>query len=266
MQTEIGIMQGRLLPRVKNKYQAFPDNWQSEFKLAEDFGFKYVEFIFESKLEVEEIRNIYSESLIRIKSICADYFMDYPIFKGNKAEISKQEYILITLICDARKLNIEHITIPCVDNSSLKTKEDIDVLIKILKNCLCFALLGNVCINLETDLLPYDILKLIENINHPNIKINYDMGNSASLGYDPDEEFSLYGDKIGVVHIKDRLFNGSSVKLGTGNVDFKKVFDNLKKINFSGPLVMQAYREENYLDDLETLVEQFQFIKNFLPQ
>ena len=41
--------------------------------------------------------------------------------------------------------------------------------------------------------------------------VNYDTGNSAALGYDPDEEFKSYGHKITDLHIKDRL-------LGTGPV------------------------------------------------
>ena len=44
MQNEIGIMQGRLSPRVNGEYQAFPENWTKEFELAEAFGFKYIEY------------------------------------------------------------------------------------------------------------------------------------------------------------------------------------------------------------------------------
>ena len=37
------------------------------------------------------------------------------------------------------------------------------------------------------------------------IKVNYDSGNSASLGYDPTDEFAAYGERVGSVHIKDRV-------------------------------------------------------------
>ena len=48
------------------------------------------------------------------------------------------------------------------------------------------------------------------------------MGNSASLGYDAQEEIDLLGNKIINVHIKDRIRSGTTVPLGTGDTDFKK--------------------------------------------
>ena len=39
MQPKIGIMQGRLLPKVDKRYQCFPAvNWQKEFYLAKKLG------------------------------------------------------------------------------------------------------------------------------------------------------------------------------------------------------------------------------------
>jgi len=55
------------------------------------------------------------------------------------------------------------------------------------------------------------------NILHINIKyfgINYDVANSASLGFEIDSEFKNYGKYIYNIHIKDRLKNGKSVRLG----------------------------------------------------
>ena len=79
-------------------------------------------------------------------------------------------------------------------------------------------------ISFETSLNPKDFYNFIKN-THSNIaKVNYDMGNSASLGYDSDEEFELLGDYIVNVHIKDRIVNGTTVPLGTGDCNFDKVF------------------------------------------
>jgi len=44
--------------------------------------------------------------------------------------------------------------------------------------------------------------------------INYDVANSASLGFEIDSEFKNYGKYIYNIHIKDRLKNGKSVRLG----------------------------------------------------
>ena len=46
MTYELGIMQGRLLPKYKGQFQAHPKNyWQDEFKVASKLGFAHIEFI-----------------------------------------------------------------------------------------------------------------------------------------------------------------------------------------------------------------------------
>ena len=46
---EIGVMQGRLLPQVQGRIQAFPwAHWRDEFELASRHGFQSIEFIFEA--------------------------------------------------------------------------------------------------------------------------------------------------------------------------------------------------------------------------
>ena len=58
-----------------------------------------------------------------------------------------------------------------------------------------------------------DFLKLINDLNFPFFKINYDTGNSASMGYDFKEELQTYAQYITNIHIKDRVFKGGSVIL-----------------------------------------------------
>jgi hexulose-6-phosphate isomerase len=72
--------------------------------------------------------------------------------------------------------------------------------------------------------------------------VNYDSGNSASLGYSPANEFAAYGDRIGSVHIKDRVLNGGTVPLGTGNTDFAALFSCLEKIEYRGDFTLQVAR------------------------
>ena len=76
---------------------------------------------------------------------------------------------------------------------------------------------------------------------------NYDVGNSASLGYNITEEITTLNDLIENIHIKDRKLHGQTVPLGTGDVDFNLFFSLLKKINYSGELIIQGARESNIL-------------------
>ena len=51
---------------------------------------------------------------------------------------------------------------------------------------------------------------------------------------------SCYGKRIFNVHIKDRVFNGTTVRLGCGDTCFQEIFDNLKSVGYSGNFILQT--------------------------
>ena len=71
------------------------------------------------------------------------------------------------------------------------------------------------------------------------------MGNSASLGFDSKIEFLEYGSYIKNVHVKDRLYKGSTVPLGRGAVDFDAVFRGLSDLKYQGNYILQTARAKN---------------------
>jgi sugar phosphate isomerase/epimerase len=100
-------------------------------------------------------------------------------------------------------------------------------------------------IAIESDLPPRRLLNLVEIWNHPNLTINYDSGNSASLGYSFDDEIELYGRYISDLHVKDRTKNGGSVEIGKGAVDFQRLVRFLSSGSFDGIVTMQAFRDQD---------------------
>ena len=51
LKNKFGIMQGRLLPKYQDRYQAHPVGyWQKEFKLAKNMDLDCIEFIFDYNL------------------------------------------------------------------------------------------------------------------------------------------------------------------------------------------------------------------------
>jgi L-ribulose-5-phosphate 3-epimerase UlaE len=251
----LGIMQGRLLPKYKNRYQAHPlGYWQEEFFLAKEIGLNYIEFILDfndynqnplmSESGICEISEIIQKSGVGVRSVCADIFMEAPLHSKCKEESESSILILEKLIINSAKLEVTDIVIPCVDQSSLKEEYDQKVLINNLLKPIELASKFNINLALETDLAPIPFLNLLNELNRDVVKVNYDIGNSASLGFDIFEEFKLYGDRISDIHIKDRIFAGGSVILGTGNANFNSFFDVFSKLDFKGPLIMQVYRDE----------------------
>lgn len=252
---EIGIMQGRLLPKYKNRYQAHPKNaWKSEFEIARQMGLSYIEFILDfddyeqnplmSERGIQEISEIVQKSGIGVKSICADYFMNSPIHSDNQSDVEISLSVLKKLILNASFLGISDIVLPCVDHSSLKNEKSINKFIVNILPILDYLSKHEINLALETDLPPQEFSFLLNKLNSNNITVNYDTGNSASLGYKVEDEFSSYGHKISDIHIKDRTLKGGSVILGSGNVDFNSFFKEARKINFNGLIVMQAFRDE----------------------
>ena len=134
--------------------------------------------------------------------------------------------------------------LPFVDASRIAGDDDRRVALTVLSEVLSDAERAGVELHLETDLAPAAFAALLADLPHPRLKVNYDAGNSASLGYDPRAEFAAYGERIGSVHIKDRVRGGGTVPLGTGDADLPAVFAGLCALRYGGDFVLQAARPE----------------------
>ena len=251
----VGIMQGRLVPPVDGRIQAFPEeNWKDEFELARDAGLACIEWIYEksknslnpleSERGIKEIKELTKQTGVRVSSICADYYMSEMLVTLDGAANEKIISHLTWLISQSKKLNVNHIVLPFVDASSLASHIHVETVSKIIRFVIPHAVLHEVEIHLEADLSPKIFRKLLKKIDHPSVKVNFDIGNSAALGYDPIEELRELSPYLGSIHVKDRLLGGSSVPLGSGNADFKTCFRLLKNISFDGCLILQAARGE----------------------
>ena len=251
----VGIMQGRLVPPVDGRIQAFPaENWKDEFELASDAGLACIEWIYEKSknslnpLETEkgikEIKEITKQTGVRVSSICADYYMSEMLVTLDGAANEKVVSHLAWLISQSKKLNVNHIVLPFVDASSLASQTHVETVTKILRFVIPHAVRHEVEIHLEADLSPKLFRKLLKEIDHPSVRVKFDIGNSAALGYDPIEELRELSPYLGSIHVKDRLLGGGSVPLGSGNADFKTCFRLLKNIGYDGCLILQAARGE----------------------
>jgi L-ribulose-5-phosphate 3-epimerase UlaE len=272
MNNKLGVMQGRLLPKFQGRYQAFPiGNWQDEFKVAKECGLDLIEFILDFndaeenpllKSEgIDKIANIVKDTGVSVKTICADYFMEAPLHSSDNKVVEESFKILERLLEAAKVLKITDIVIPCVDQSSLETQEAISRFVKLIKKIIPTIEKENINLSLETDLAPKPFIELLDKLNSKNITVNYDIGNSAALGFNSYEELAAYGDRITDIHIKDRVLGGGPVKLGEGNADFTRFFNELKKFDYQGPFIMQAYRDDEGVDIFK---KQLNWVKPFI--
>ena len=60
-----------------------------------------------------------------------------------------------------------------------------------------------------------------------------------------DEAFTLLGDAIVIAHAKDRNIDFKACAAGKGLLDFEYYLQGLKKIGFTGPVIMHSLEEED---------------------
>jgi L-ribulose-5-phosphate 3-epimerase len=249
----IGFMQGRLSAPVDGKIQAFPWNeWQEEFPRAKALGFGRMEWTIdqerlrENPLTTErgraEILRLSLENAIEIPSLTGDCFMQAPFWKaiGQAREALVADLDLV--LGSAAVLGIEFIVIPLVDKGKIEKSEQADVLLRTLLDRSPSLSKQGVKIVFESDLAPTALAQFIVQFPQDVFGVNYDIGNSAALGYDCGEEIAAYAAHILNVHVKDRLRGGTTVPLGAGAAELAKTIRLIEQAGYSGQYILQTAR------------------------
>lgn len=246
-------MQGRLSAPEDGRFQSFPrQSWRREIELAPAVPLRGIEWIYDlygcgaNPIETEEGRQDWKQTLqangVRVVSICADYFMDCPLVRVEQDVLNERVERLKSLVALSPELGVQRIVLPFVDASKMIDGSDRDRVLRVLHDMLPHAQAAAVELHLETDLGPADFRAFLDDIRSPWVKVNYDAGNSASLGYAPKDEFAAYGERIGSFHIKDRKNGGGTVQIGTGDTDFASLRAALIDVEYRGDFVLQIAR------------------------
>ena len=267
----IGLMQGRLIPQVFGQLQAFPaELWNGELMMFEKYGIDCIEWIYDGEYfdfpnpissfdGARDIGKMRYPSPIAF-SLCADYFVKTPLLRVPESTFILEERLdrLEWLILQCRLAHIPILVLPFVDDNSIRNDSELYAVSDMMHSIGKLAKACDVIIALETNLSPGDTQRLLYKCPR-HICINYDTGNSASLGYKMEEEWNAYGEVIANVHIKDRLLNGGSVPLGEGCANFDMLAKMLDKFEYNGNLILQVARGESGKE-----VEWYHKNRNFL--
>jgi L-ribulose-5-phosphate 3-epimerase len=102
-----------------------------------------------------------------------------------------------------------------------------------------------ICLETHGGLLAHGVMakQLIADIGKSNIGINYDPANVIFYGgVRPEDDILSSADAVRHVHCKDQI-GGPGVwnfpTVGTGEVDFAKIFAALDAVNFDGPVSIE---------------------------
>jgi L-ribulose-5-phosphate 3-epimerase len=260
MKNPIGIIQGRLSPPVPGLLQAFPwDTWELEFERARDMGFDCLEWVFEAKEYernplwtkpgIKRIQELQKEYRVAIDSVCGDYFMIHPLFRGTSANLSRSISVLKRLIEQAGQIGVKTILIPVLENAAIHHRSELEQLAESVGKCLPLAQACDIRLGLEAELPGEEYGQLVNFLNSSRVCVYYDTGNNAALGHNLGQDLRFLGPVIGGVHLKDRKRGGISVMLGTGDTDFPAVFAALRGIAYRGPLILQPAFGADFMGD-----------------
>ena len=251
MISRLGVMQGRLVEPSPGKIQEFPKkNWESEFPILRKLGVHLLEWTIDwqgiddnpilNESEIPKILKLQIENELVIPSATLDCFMQFPCWHDDFSESSFLRYKI--LLENGRTLGLKYLVLPLVDASSINSDYKLESLFDFCKRITPHLISAEVQIVFESDYSSLDLLDFISKFDSRYFGVNYDIGNSASLGYCPKNEIESYGDWIKNVHVKDRVLGGSTVPLGEGSADFETVFGTLASINYAGNFILQTAR------------------------
>ena len=137
---------------------------------------------------------------------------------------------------------MQFVVIPLVDNGKIEAPEPAEVLLRILLDRTASLSRQGIKIVFESDLPPAELAQFIAKFPPEIFGINYDIGNSAALGFDCGEEIATYAPRILNVHVKDRLRGGTTVPLGTGAAELAKAIRLIQQSGYSGQYILQTAR------------------------
>lgn len=257
---KIGFMQGRLCDQIDGKIQAFPwSDWELEFERAQRLNITLMEWtldyerLYENPLMTalgrKRIIQLSKESGVKVVSLTCDFFMQAPFFKVSGKKQIDLLHDLYLVLDAAAEIGLCYVVLPLVDNSSLASKEEEIIFVDKLLSLHDVLAIKDLKIIFESDFSPERLKDFIEQFPDDTFGINYDIGNSAALGYSSIDEISSYGHRIDNVHVKDRILGGTTVPLGQGNADFPTVFKALRSSGYRGSFILQTARVPKQHDE-----------------
>lgn len=259
--------------------KAMPNSfsWEEKLSHAKKLGFDFVEISIDetdekrSRLDWDDetiyaLRNQCQSFNMPLQSMCLSAHRRFP-FGSEDKETQKEAYrIMEKAITLAYKLGIRCIQLAGYDvyyePQSDKTHARF---IKGMQDAAKLAEHAGIMLGVEIMDTPYlnslskfEVLK--RHVPSPYFMAYPDVGNITGWNYDVCTELKLSQDHIIQIHLKDTLKVSESCEgkfrdlvIGEGEVDFASIFKTLSEINYTGPLVIEMWaQDENWAENIIT--------------
>lgn len=258
-------MQGRLVDAPDNEHlDWFPtQNWQEEFKLAKEIGLGSIELVFDrgrtslnpllARSGRAMLRKEFSETGLLPYSCCLNFIIDNSIKNEDVFELCVESLKFLN------ELDIKMAVLPLFGESDLETYDTLKELIKLT----AIAKDYDIKILIESNQNASWIMKFLDDISLQSVGVVYDIGNASLCGHSVENELLLLQERVAHVHIKDKIQSGLNVPLGSGIVNFAKVFEALSEIKYQGRFTLETCKGENALI---SAAENLAFVKMYMTR
>jgi sugar phosphate isomerase/epimerase/acetyl esterase/lipase len=230
---------------------------KESFQYGQSVGLSGIQYSFGAKedgldLRIAEnrdaIRAVVRETGVGISSLGLGILNKVPLASTDEGEQLVVECIeaMATLKEEAAKLEDRELAAKVAPNivllaffgkGDINGKPDlIERVIAKLKRVAPAAEKHGITLAIESLLNESDLRHIMKQVGSPAVKVYYDTGNSARMGYDIYEEIESLGvENIAEIHLKE-----NKALLGKGPIDFSRVRSLLKKMNYKGWLIIEG--------------------------
>ncbi len=248
------------------------ENWSKKIDIAKEAGYDFIEISVDetderlarldwNKDEIKEMKNLLIDKDFRIPSLTFSGQKRFSMGSVDPAISEKSMDLMKKAIDFSDKLGIRVIQVTGYDvyyeERSEKTRENF---IKNLGKAVDWA--SKACVTLAIENMENTFLNSVTKymeiskiIDSPWLKIYPDLGNLAAWTHDEmyaELEKGIKAQEIIAIHLKEAKKVTDTCKgvfreleFGTGDVNFVKTFETLKKANYKGPFLVEMWNESS---------------------
>jgi L-ribulose-5-phosphate 3-epimerase len=105
-----------------------------------------------------------------------------------------------------------------------------------------------------------EAMEIVNKIRSPWLQVYPDVANLVAMGFDPVNELVFGEGHMVALHLRDaHLGTSYNIPWGSGTLNFVGVFQQLRKLNFNGPIVVELWHEQDP-DYLESAIASREYV------
>mgnify|MGYP003620125025 FL=1 len=274
----------KLVMGIYEKALPKKEPWSTKIDIAKEAGYDFIEISVDesderlarldwNNDEIKNMKNLLIDKDFRIPSMTFSGQKRFPMGSIDASTREKSMDLMKKAVEVADKLGIRVIQVTGYDvyyeERSDKTRE---LFIQNLKKATEWA--SKACITLAIENMENTFLnsvtkymEIAKEVDSPWLKLYPDLGNLTAWTHDEvysELEKGIKSQQIIAVHLKEAkkvtdTFGGifRELEFGTGDVNFVKTFETLKKAEFKGPFLVEMWNESSLtpLEDIKKVRE-----------